>query len=244
MNFKCQPCYATYNLPTLPLKQTMVSISLIVPLIPRDFESCIEMIHSLNANTVLPKEMIIGLSGGSIENTKKFEDRVRKTLDPRISFHLSYTPQKCNCAKNRNRASRLSSQSILTYFDGDDLMHKRRFEIIWDVFSNYDVDVFYHGFCKKHREDVYPHPMIMKNKDLILRQTKSGWPSIPRSKKTHGICAGNVSMRKEIFRRHHFNESQKLSRSEDSDWADKALHSDLKVLYIHLPLTFYRPSNS
>jgi len=238
-------CWAGYYiLPHRCNVQRVVPMSLIVPLIPRDFESCIELIQSINENTVLPTEMIIGLSGGSLYKAKRFERNVRKTLDNRISFNLSFDPKTCNAAKNRNRASRLSSQPILTYFDGDDLMHKRRLEIVWDVFSNYNIDVFYHGFCEKKMENLYSNPFTMTNQNLIKHQNKSGWPHVKKYKDTEGICAGHVSMKREVFDLYPFDESPEVSRSEDAAWADKALHSNLRVFYIHLPLTFYRRSNS
>jgi len=109
------------------------------------------VLDSIQAQTRLPEVVIVCASSCPSE----WKDTIDST---KYSFELQIytTEEKQNAAQNRNRGiDALDSfdNTIVSFFDSDDVMHPRRLECIEHAFQEEPTDVVLHGHTVAHIDD-------------------------------------------------------------------------------------------
>ena len=138
-----------------------LKISLVIPCIPRDFNSnnLNNTLYSILISTILPDETIIVLSGTNdinIENIKCFYNK----WNPKFkNFKLLKYPRIQSSGKNRNIGNNEAIYEVIIHADADDLYHPQRIEILKYFFENTDTMAINHLFI----------PLSYKFKNYNLR---------------------------------------------------------------------------
>jgi glycosyltransferase involved in cell wall biosynthesis len=123
-----------------------VPISLVVPTILPEVK-CLELfIKSLELSSFFPKESIIVASGDQKDNAEviKLRKLIQYALVPNLMLILLLNGTELQ-STSRNIGANISSQPFISFFDGDDIIHPQRFEILNMVLSQHpEVHVILH----------------------------------------------------------------------------------------------------
>lgn len=165
-------------------------------------------------------------------------DMVLKVTYNSVPVLLQYTKESLNPAQNRNRAAAVLDTDILSFIDGDDLMHPRRLEYIQFVFSNHpSIDVVYHSYSRgldyPHTFESIDQPTLLLN---VIEPNPDAWGVRVSTSPLHHA---HVSMRRSIFETFKFDESSDHAFREDSVYAKKLLEHGIRPAYIENPLSHY-----
>lgn len=111
-------------------------MSLILPTTATYFRCYLEAVEkSLQACSVVPDEVIVVVSGG-LANLTTLPFQVPA---PSRSSILSVATKLC-ASEARNLGAAMATSVILSFFDFDDIIHPRRFEVIQAVFQDATLD--------------------------------------------------------------------------------------------------------
>ena len=134
----------------LIVNRELVPISLVVPSIFQEVKCVDILMRSLVQVTRLPSETIVVASGDRNLFTNEIS-RLKAMLSnyssmiPNVKLVLLSGQQHQGVA--RNFGANLSTNSIISFFDGDDYMHPQRFEILYKYLLLYpSVDVILHNY--------------------------------------------------------------------------------------------------
>tara|TARA_B110000208_G_C11798090_1_gene440564 strand:- start:1405 stop:2211 length:807 start_codon:yes stop_codon:yes gene_type:complete len=122
----------------------ILDISICVACYPPHLNRIKNLLDSINIGSTYPKDCIIGLSETNSSEAKLIEDEFNK----KYNFKIIITPseKKCNQSENRNRAFELSNSKYITINDADDIVHKDRLKIIFDIMEKTDCKALLHSY--------------------------------------------------------------------------------------------------
>ena len=201
-------------------------------------------LDSIENQTVLPLEVVIGHSECTIEECNKLQDEFRYSFD--VVF--SPTTKQCFAAENRNRASTIAKGDYISFMDADDQMFTQRLEIILQIINEYNPISIAHGFskCKKFFSKRFNNPdpnLLMFGEELykLAKDTehKHLW--------IHGeIHHGHLTIKTETIKSIKYNESFEYRRGQDSKFIRDLLNyfpvDKTTLIFIDLPLSYYIPA--
>jgi glycosyltransferase involved in cell wall biosynthesis len=205
-----------------------MSVSVIIPCIPKHFCLLAPLLEAYQKQTVPPHEVIISLSQSnkvSLEACKALENR-GWGFGVKILRHVG----KKSAGDNRNTASRCASGQILMYQDADDLPHPQRVEIVKHVFENYPIDHLLH-FWVKSREELKPY-----SAEQVSPIHYSAYPAY--SVEEGALHNGNVSVSRELF--HRIKWGTTYRGNEDVEFNVNAYRFFKTTAVVSLPLIVYR----
>lgn len=132
------------------------TISWVVPFIGKDLQYLPGLVQALNGQTRLPDEVLLASSGLSPDERSKVDSHLANLQMP--AQHLWRT--KLHHAGNaRNFGARGASGEYVSFFDADDVPHKRRNELLFDtvcsILGRASEVAIYHGFVTVPREAVH-----------------------------------------------------------------------------------------
>ena len=163
----------------------VVPMTLVIPTVFAEVNCMGIMLRSLSQSTALPAETIVVASGNHTRFAKE-KQMVRALLSNYSSvlpsLKLVYLSDIQQQGLARNIGANLSSNSIVTFFDGDDYMHPQRIEIVHQMLQRYpDVDVLLHNWVTfVYEESIKPPPItnmsVMLRPDEIWKRYQAlGW---------------------------------------------------------------------
>jgi len=109
-------------------------------------------ISSFLNGTSVPEEIIVVISGVANRSSEDIINQMQARLNAswgdvvdRIKFIT--VPDSNYAGKNRNIGARAASSDLISFFDGDDIAHPRRVEILRRMFhADPELEVLLHGF--------------------------------------------------------------------------------------------------
>lgn len=206
-----------------------MSIGVVIPCFIKHIDKCLELLDSINEQTILPVKVVVSCS------SSKPTDFPLKTY----KFHLQVviSEYRLNAAQNRNIAASLLDTDIISFIDADDTMHPKRLEGI--VQAMQDADIVLHNFLT---DDAPFQSIINFTIDNKLSQCFSGCIKHETGKR---IMHSQVSVKKNIFEMVRFSEKAEHEAKEDCVFCYQVFSlSNVRHAYIHEPLSKYISSGT
>ena len=174
----------SFNSTTFAANKT-VPISLVVPTVYAEVKCLSVLLRSLVESTSFPSETIIVASGDSARFVHEI-DTLKATLANMSSslpnVKLVLLKGLHQQAQGRNIGANLSTNDIVSFFDGDDFLHPQRFDILHRIYvENPEVDVVLHTWDTFvyeetiHPGQVFNTTIILRPKDVQKRYEALGW---------------------------------------------------------------------
>jgi len=206
------------------------SVSIGIPAIWDDKNVILDAIKSAEQQTVLPKEIVIVMSGVPANEHPKFDS----SLPMRI-----FTENTLRYAGwARNKIASLASGEWIAYIDADDIMHRKRVETFYALYTSKDILVLHSHATNEKTIDVAKR-QIISGDQLLESALKTGntMPLLPDG--VHNIHHGHPIVKKTLFDSIKYDEG--LRRGQDTEFLHRAIQylKGQGVKYIHAPLSIY-----
>lgn len=211
------------------------------------------LLNSINQSSYLPTQCIIGLS----ETSKEEGFALEKELNTKYDFNIiiSSNNNKCYQAENRNRAISMADTKYVTICDADDMVHKNRLEIIYDIMESTNTLSLIHGFIYPSYIDRKRGEDIINNWELDLENVKiyDGLDLYDRAERqntyihlefTGTICQhAYITFQRKIFINVEQDTREKFYRTEDSKFVRDILkqfgRKKTTMMFYDIPLIKY-----
>ena len=228
----------------------MIPISIVIPCFPRDTYKLKTCLDSIENQTKLPLEVVIGHSEITPEDCHKLKDTLKYSFDVVFSPSL----KKCFAAENRNRACEVVRGEYISFIDADDQMFPQRLEIIWQIIDTYKPTCVIHGFSREtYLFDVkYPNPdpdKLTFGEELYKLAKDTEHRHLYLNGKIHHA---HSTIKSDLMKSIKYNESREYHRSyngvggEDSKFIRDILNqypvNKTTMIFIDLPLSYYIPA--
>ena len=112
-----------------------LTVSVCIPLIPRDIPKIHVMLRSIAKQTVLPDEVVVALSSATGSDSSHTRKILADNLPAKVAQKVVSSSDPHYAGPNRNRAAKASFGDIISFADADDEMMPRRIQLIKEVFS-------------------------------------------------------------------------------------------------------------
>lgn len=228
----------------------MIPISVVIPCFPRDTPKLKTCLDSIEKQTSLPLEVVIGHSEITQEDCNILKDRLQYTFEVVFSSNI----KQCSAAENRNRACEVAKGTYISFIDADDQMFSQRLEIIWEIINKFKPICVIHGFSQNKNlfntkysklelnkltfgEDLYQLAKNTEYKHLYLNGT---------------IHHAHSTVKSDVMKSIKYNESPEYYRinngvgGEDSKFIRDILNkypvNKTTMIFIDVPLSFYIPA--
>ncbi len=226
-----------------------LTVSVCIPLIPRDIRKLPRMIQSIAKQTVLPEEVVVALSSAVRGDKDRTQKVLAANLPKNVAWKVVSTSAQHYAGPNRKRAAEASSGDIIAFVDGDDEMLPRRIQLIKEAFQKNPSCVCVLTTApkttmtkrRKFPREGSPMKMVKNVKKGGLftidrfRKPKGANPTPPGVRIRHGI----PSVRREVI--HTISQSNRR-RGQDQDFLHAILDHYGKegIILIREPLYIYR----
>ena len=231
------------NVPLVEQPHVYEGISTCVPSLAEDFENgdILQMIESLEKQTVPSDELIIVLSGSKDINCKVAYHTLLLQYS-RSPLQLICIGEMLSAGIARNVAVSFARHTILAFLDADDTQTQNRNKAIIDMFDCHpNLKMLLHSFFK--RKPVQERTCqqccdlqytAIREWDMILRQTEKRWWLAPN------IAHGHAVVHYSVFKHVRFSS---IRHGEDSMFCRDVLHMyhgyANATIFIDLQLTTY-----
>lgn len=230
-------------------------ISLIVPSTEKDFFKCYkQFFYSINSYKQA-KEIVIAIS--SVTNISKIKQIINSLVISR-KIILGLRNSKENTASNRNYGFELSSCSIISYIDMDDIMSGNRLSILYNYFKKDKYTEFLiHKFttnCNRINNKNPMNPLEYKYNlsfsYIYLSYKLNSVLDKPNLRfcckyispiKNEYIHNGWPTMRRYIMKKIKYNES--YAHGQDSDFNANVILSGFNTSILNIALGYYVKDN-
>lgn len=231
-------------------------ISLIIPSTEDDFLRCYKQFFYLSKSFILAKEIVLVIS--SVTNSTKLQYIIQK-LSIRKKIILSTRMSKQNAASNRNYGFKLSTCSIVSFFDIDDLMSVNRLAILFNVLKYDKTTEFilhkYTSNCRKMKEIVNINNSVKYKYNLTYQYIYKLYRKKSNKEHSHqrwcckyiddikheSIHNGWPTMRRYIFNKIKYNSSYNIG--QDSDFNSNVILNGFNTTILNISLGFYKKDN-
>ena len=226
----------------------MIPITVVIPCFPRDTPKLKTCLDSIENQTKKPKEVIIGHS----EMTHNQSDILKKKFNYTFDLIIAPASKKCFAAENRNRACKIANCDYISFIDADDQMVSEKIEIMWQIINEYKPYCIVHNFS--NNKDII-HKKFIKS-DSNSYKLIFGEELYNICKKTEGehlyltdnIHHGHSTIKTDVLKTVKFDESFKFRRGQDSKFLRDILNKFPKdkktMVFIDLPLSYYIPNEN
>ena len=206
-----------------------LSVSIGIPAIWNDKHDILNAIKSVEQQTILPKEIVIVMSGVPANENPTFDSSVPIRIFTENALHYA--------GWARNKIASLASGNWIAYIDADDTMHRKRIETFYTLYTPQDILVL-HSHAPD--EKIIDSPITIISGEQLLKSaltTGNTMPLLPDG--VHNIQHGHPIVKKSLFDSIKYDEG--LRRGQDTEFLHRAI-KHLKgqgVKYIHAPLSIY-----
>jgi len=234
------------------------SISVVIPCINSHIKFLPRLLEELNNQTCLPSEVVISISSFKPEDS----EQISQIENTPWLYHLRIlkSSKRQFVGENRNIAIQNSKGELIIIQDADDLPHRQRVELIYDIYKKTNFDLLIHQYVKDtleyapHSEHKFRcfnrHQFSTESYDLIklydtdimgwkARNPKFFYRNFPQELKGHGISShqGNVAMKKKLLDSVQYNSS--MPSGADVVFNREVVNKSYPVYYVNLPLVYY-----
>lgn len=202
--------------PAPPASKTIASnITLCVPLMACDTRSFeIDFLQRVNEQTLMPSELVVAVSGVSKEDSNRLEGLIRRVVTE-IPVFVSSVEHNATAGENRNRCVNHSHGDVISFFDGDDVMHPRRTEMIDRIMREYHPLVLLHKFSFCPAGFFTQLPCTAKknfhNSFGVVGPSTAKYEHFQtfNDSRASDIAQGWATVRREVFERTQYNETSR-----------------------------------
>lgn len=234
-----------------------ISISVCIPCIPRDVNKLPRTLNSINNQTFLPIEVIIGLSEISNSYSKHLEKQLNNYKFP---VKIVNTINKAHAGPNRNRAAAYAKGDLISFMDADDIMHHKKLELINLLYNKFKPKCIIHSYTSKIKNFKLKNShKIFKGKDIYYFADKqiedkysNNWYDKKIKNKLHNgitfkglgnITHGHPTIHRSVLKNVKYCNKQ---IGEDAVFLRNILkfykNNDDTMLWLNQPLTYYIPA--
>ena len=142
------------------------NISVCVACYPPHIDCLKNLLHSINHQTLKPRECIIGLSEMNDDNKNILEQELN-AMGFQFPIVISNKDAVCYQAENRNRAIAKATSKYITICDADDVIHKKRLEIVYQQMEKHNCHALVHSFTNNISNTDY-NWALNKNPRIVL----------------------------------------------------------------------------
>lgn len=232
-----------------------LTISICIPCIPRDLDKLPKTLDSINNQTILPLEVIIGLSETSDEYATHLENNLNKYKFP---IKIYNTIDKAYAGPNRNRAAKHAKGELISFMDADDIMHHKKLELVSKVYNKLKPKCIVHSYTSKIKNfNLRKANRILKGKMLhklanrqIENKATNDWYT--KNNKLHNWISlnryGKIHHGHPTIHRSVLNDVKYCNkpRGQDAVFLRNLLkfykNKDETIVWINQPLSYYIPS--
>ena len=218
-----------------------IPISICIPCFPRDTPKLFECLQSIEDQTILPSEVVIGHS--EMNNSEK--EKLKNELKYSFNVIISNTEKKAWAAGNRNRAGGAAKEKYISFFDADDKMFPYRLEVIWNVIEKYNPHVIIHGFSTS--KNLFDKKLESIDQDNLMFGDEI-YDIAKENQDRLWIVAdmhhGHSTIHRLAFDKIKQNETEEFKRSEDSKYLRDLVNfygreDKEKIIFTNIPLSYY-----
>ena len=209
---------------TSEFDNTNETIGVAIPCYKYHIPKLTRCLDSIEAQTVKPNKVVVVCSSSEQYDIPNYN----------YSFPLDIVvrPDRRNAAQNRNQAASLLDTDLISFFDGDDIMHPQRIEFV----KKNTRDILLHGHISEGSFQPYDTVSTLQNK---LRRCYSGCAMIPGNVNAK-IHHAHSTVRHSIWKRIMYHEEAEFERKEDAVFCGDVLAiPNIQSTYIAEPLSFY-----
>lgn len=243
-------------------------ISVIIPVIPRDFEVLTKLVGQLQAQTLPPKELVIAASSTDDAEGEHLERKLEEAAGAKFTIRVTSTKDKQKPGENRNRGVPLVTSKYIAFTDADDEMHPDWLKVTADAFDKYNAKCVLHSYVFDKNHEMYKPELRLD--DAAVQMGESLYWSTVNYDKTRGVATagddiisddidaglawakthdiqghhGHAAVTKEVAKGLQFDGGE---MGEDVRFLRRLMkkygpHDDT-VIWVDLPLSVYHPSN-
>lgn len=223
-------------------------ISLIIPCIPRDFNSS-NLTNTLNSivnATLLPNETIIVLSGCNQINKDSIELFKKIWTNKLENFKILTYPNIQSCGKNRKIGNMNASNEIIVHADADDIFHPQRLEILHYFFEKTNAMVINHlyiPFSKEFHNYNISKIKLAANSETMYNHyfPKNKWTDFPKNEYYGSFLNmtttdGHMAFRKEVLEKVNHSDKDNFC---DGEFLHKVCYHYKKNIFLNACLSKY-----
>jgi hypothetical protein len=216
-----------------------MTIGVAIPTYIKHIDKLKGLLDNIQSSTIKPSKVSVSCSS-YVGDPIKYGDYDFELI---VNYYSEYK----NPSSNRNSAARLLDTDIISFMDGDDMVHPQRNEFIIESFSLNKCSALLHNyklsssidtdfFNKRYDKVDYLHeyvntPGVNNYPDLI---------SYPYNNINHlPYQNAHISILKNVFDRYQYDENELLKYKEDSEYTNRLVKNNIKISYIHNPLSIY-----
>jgi glycosyltransferase involved in cell wall biosynthesis len=116
------------------------TIGVVIPCYKNHIPQLGRLLWSINSQTHLPDMVVVSCS------SSEDSDVLYREEDYKFPLKIFTHKERLNAAQNRNFGTQQINTDIVSYIDGDDIMHPQRIEIIDKAFTTYpDIKLLLHS---------------------------------------------------------------------------------------------------
>lgn len=208
-----------------------------------------ELLKSINNQTRLPDIVVVSCS------SSKKEDIPYKKEDYKYNLEIYTHEERKDAGANRNYAISKINTDILSVFDGDDIMHPQRIEVILKCFENPNIKYMIHNFEDIQNSNININenfPVYTKFPFEYNKLSVCPWGAVVRLNEFNEIIYNSydlhnsqISIIKDVYKNMLYSE-----RKEDVYQCDTLYSRNIinmfkyNVAYCPLKLSRYKPNNT
>ncbi len=211
-----------------------MSLGIAIPCYSGHIEAIRHLLESIAASTLLPEQVSVSCS--SIANLPSHLTK----QDWPFRLIVSSTNERKNAAQNRNIAAANLSTELISFIDGDDLVHPLRNQILVDVFNSPGVKAAVHDYYRQQAPDlsVFKLPFDFS---FYPDYIDTVGPVFPISSKGHlTYHNAHLTIRRDVWSRFKCPEDHHLERIEDSAYNNIIVKNGIYITMINAKLSIYR----
>lgn len=222
-----------------------MNIGIVIPTYKDHWNKTKKLLLYLNDNIIKPDCISVSCSSSNDQILDESE-HLKKALDIEILF--SFSDEKMGAWLNRNIAAEKLNTDIISFFDGDDIPHPQRTEILKICFeNNNDVDVIVHDY---HYQESFINTSIFEEIQILKLKFYKNLINDSDNNKQHPVfnevfsCPvstvtyhnAHVSIRKKLF---EIVKYKNLPYVEDSVFNAELIKAGYPLSYLNHKLSIY-----
>jgi glycosyltransferase involved in cell wall biosynthesis len=190
----------------------------------------IELLDSIESQTILPSQVVVSCSSTNFEVNKSYS----------FPLQIITTKENKNAAQNRNIAAKhLPEMDYITFMDADDIMHPQRIEILMSVIELHNSEIILHNYTDS--EPMEPIDTIQIDTNTLI-QCGGGITHIDKNESIFKIHRSQVTIKDTILEQVKFPEEECFHAIEDSVFCNLVFNLNVTHAYISNKLSFYKKS--
>jgi hypothetical protein len=205
-----------------------------IPTYAKHLQYLDRLLETISMSSALPDHVVVSCSG--LESIRISAEKYDYPLT------IISTSKYQNPARNRNIAARLCGTDVISFIDGDDLVHPMRTEILKNIFLHGRKIVCHDYFRVDVNFDLRSiAPLSAPEIWFDYVDSISSNALFPINSKRHlPYHAAHITILRDIFESHCYNEDEGFKYREDSEFLRRLVLNGYKIDYCPSRLSYYR----